>query len=550
VGLFIAQVLLASGCRVAAFDLREDRLAVARKLGIERLAVADILSLRVQLGAWSMRQGFEHVFIAAASRGSEPVAWAVQAAADRAKLIVVGDVRTDLDRAACYRKELTVIYARSYGPGRYDPAYEERGVDYPREHVRWSLRRNLEAYLDLVARGEVRAAPLITHRFPVEQAQRAYEVVAGAEPSLGVVLEYHSAPPKIDSRAATLELRPRGAKKPGIIRLGFIGAGNYAASYLMPALKKQPCVELVTVCTARGISARTAAGQFGFARCTTDSEEVIRDSGLDAVVIATRHDTHARLATAAVEAGKAVFVEKPLAIHEDELDALAAAHAASPVPFLLGHNRRFAPATRALREFFGRPDPEASGLGKNQPTPRASGLTIRYAVHAGPLPPGHWLHDPAQGGRIVGECCHFVDWCCCMVGSPLEKLFATTQGEGADQGLNAVLTFMDGSVATIFYDSDAHPSLPKESIEISAAGRSADLVDFVQATFLDGTNRRSLRFQGKGQSEMVTAWARALAGESRGVGSAVPPFASWVESARATLKLTESASSGMPVWFA
>jgi polar amino acid transport system substrate-binding protein len=530
VGLLLAQVLRAAGCRVAAFDLRPDRLAVAQSLGIERVDVSDWAALPEQLAGWNMQEGFDHVFIAAASQSTAPVEWAIEAAADRAKLIIVGDVRTDLNRAACYMKELTVMFARSYGPGRYDAEYEERGTDYPRAHVRWTLRRNLNAFLDLVARGQVKCAPLVTHRFPIVQAGGAYEVVGGAEPSLGVLLEYPSAP---EHRSQTIELKAVPKRATGKIRMGFIGAGNYASTYLLPALKKDARVDLVTVATARGISAKKAAEEFGFARCTTNHDDVIADPATDAVFIATRHDLHARLAIAAIEAGKAVFVEKPLALSEEDVSRIEASYATNPVPIMVGHNRRFAPATKALRDFL--------GATRGSPAP----LNIRYTVHAGPLPAGHWLHDPVQGGRILGECCHFVDWCLCIAGVPLEKLFATTQGEGANQNLHAVLHFANGSVATIVYDTGAHPSLPKETIEVACGGRSAHLENFSSAVFLDARGSRTSRFLAKGQCEMISAWMRALTGDA----SAIPIFVDWAASARASLKLMESAATGMPVWF-
>jgi polar amino acid transport system substrate-binding protein len=535
VGLLLAQILRASGCRVAGFDLREDRLEMARGLGFERVAPAERTALGEQLRAWKLAEGFDHVFIAAASRSAEPVEWAVEAAGDRAKLIVVGDVRTDLNRAECYRKELTVIYARSYGPGRYDAAYESGGEDYPRSQVRWSVRRNLEAFLELLGSGQVRAAPLITHRFPIEQAERAYEVIGGAETSLGVLLTY----PLGESRAArSMELKPVPAAKDGRVRVGFLGAGNYAQAYLLPALKADARAQLVAVATERGISAKQAAEKYGFARCSTEAEAVIRDQEVDVVFIATRHDSHARLALQAIEAGKAVFVEKPLALREDELEAIVAAHARHPVPLMVGHNRRWAPATRALIEFFGRVDREGRRVAGAAP------LNLRYTVRAGPLPREHWLRDPAQGGRILGEVCHFVDWCLYVVGAPLEKLFATAQGALPDEGVHAVLRFADGSVATIVYDTEAHPSLPKEVIEAASGGRSATVENFAGATFVTLQGRRTVRFAGKGQREMIAAWLDGCAEQKP-----LPEFGSWEASARATLKLAESATSGLPAWF-
>lgn len=520
VGLLLAQALRASGCRVAGFDVREDRMEMARRLGFEHVAKADRERLKETLHGWGVFRGFERVFIAAASKSAEPVEWAVEAAADGATLVVVGDVRTDLPRNACYAKELTVVYARSYGPGRYDPAYEERGDDYPIEQVRWSLRRNLEAFLELVARKQIEVARLITHRFAVDEVAQAYEVVSkGSKASLGVLLEY----PKAESRSAgttTMQLAPLPARKAGTISIGVIGAGNYARAYLLPALKRDARVRLVNVANARGVSAKKAAEEFGFTRCTTDAAGILHDAEIDAVFIATRHRWHAALAVEAIAAGKAVFVEKPLCLNEEELARIVAAQAAKRVPFMLGHNRRFAPATRALEEFFAGARP----------------LDIRYTVHAGPLPENHWLRDPAQGGRILGEVCHFVDWCRAMIGAPLSKIVATKRGELPNEDLNAVLNFADGSVATIQYDCLAPASLPKERIELFAEGRTATLTDFARVTFVSAGRRRTANFRGKGQAEMVAAFLAGVASGKMPVG-----FEEWVASARATLKIRESA---------
>jgi predicted dehydrogenase/threonine dehydrogenase-like Zn-dependent dehydrogenase len=512
VGLLLAQVLRASGCRVAGFDLREDRMEIARQLGFEHVAKADRSSLQETLRGWGIFRGFARVFITAASKSAEPVEWAVEAAADRATLVVVGDVRTDLPRNACYAKELTVVYARSYGPGRYDPAYEEGGEDYPLEQVRWSLRRNLEEFLSLLAKKQIAVAPLITHRFAVDDVARAYEVVSnGKAASLGVLLQYSMAERK---PTTTLQLAPLAARKAGTISVGVIGAGSYAKTYLLPTLKSDSRVRLVSVANARGVSAKKAGEEFGFARCTTDANDVFRDAEIDAVIIATRHRWHAALAAEAIAAGKTVFLEKPMCLNEEELERIVAAHARNPVPFMLGHNRRFAPATRALAEFFAGARP----------------LNIRYTVHAGPLPENHWLRDPAQGGRILGEVCHFVDWCRTSIGAPLTKITATRRGELLNEDVNAVLDFADGSVATIAYDCLAPADVPKEHIEISAAGRTAALDDFARATFVSEGRQKTGSFRGKGQAEMVAAF---LAGVKS--GRMPVAFEEWVASARATL---------------
>ncbi len=527
VGLLLAQVLRAAGCRVCGFDLREDRMNMARQLGFEHVARADRDTLHEMLRGWGVFRGFARVFIAAASKSAEPVEWAVEAAADRATLVVVGDVRTDLPRNACYAKELSVVYARSYGPGRYDPAYEESGEDFPVEKERWSLRRNLEEFLSLLAKKQIAVAPLITHRFAVDDVTRAYEVVTnGRATSLGVVLEYPKAEknsattmdlaPKREGRSKDRPLHPQTGREPGTISVGVIGAGNYARAYLLPALKSDARVRLVSVANARGVSAKKAGEEFGFARCTTAAKEICRDAEIDAVIIATRHRWHAALAVEAIAAGKAVFLEKPMCLNEEELERIVAAHARSPVPFMLGHNRRFAPATGALTEFFAGARP----------------MNFRYTVHAGPLPETHWLRDPAQGGRIVGEVCHFVDWCRAMIGAPVRKIEAVRRGELPNEDVNAVLNFADGSVATIAYDCVAPANLPKERIEISAAGRTAILTDFARATMASEGRQKTASFRGKGQAEMVAAFLGGVAS-----GTMPVAFEEWVASARTTLKI-------------
>ena len=526
-GLLLAQILRAAGCRVAGFDLRNDRLQLAAQLGISFTANAQPPELPGQLRAWQMPEGFDAVYIAAAARSADPAAWAVAAARDRGKIIVVGDVQTHFSRNDCYAKELSIFYARSYGPGRYDAQYEERGMDYPRAHVPWTEGRNLGAFLDLVAAKQVQVEPLITHRFAIEEAERAYAVVSGAEPSLGVVLLYSPPEP-----SPTLELKPRHVTGTGKLGIGFIGAGNYAKSYLLPLVAKHPGAQMCIVAAARGVSAKTAAEKFGFARCTTNPAEVLNDPEVNVVFIATPHDSHASLAAAAIEAGKAVFLEKPMCLTQEELQHIERAYSQSPVPFFVGHNRRFAAATRQFRDFFGR-----SAAAAGPP------LSIRYTVNAGALPPTHWLADPVQGGRILGECCHFVDWCCALTGLPVEKVSAMLHSAAPNENLHAMLSFGDGSVATLAYLTDSHPSLPKESIEVSSVGKTAQLTNFTEAKFFDGSKSTSARYPSKGQPEMLTAFLSSIEAHENPV-----PFHIWAASARATLALLESASSTLPVW--
>ncbi|HUJ40879.1 MAG TPA: bi-domain-containing oxidoreductase [Candidatus Acidoferrales bacterium] len=522
VGLLLAQALRAAGCRVTGFDLRADRLAAAARLGVDRIAVASPEALA---GSPQDMPGFDRVFLCAASRSAEPVEFAVLAARDRARIVVVGDVRTDFPRNACYEKELSIVYARSYGPGRYDPAYEEQGHDYPRAYVPWTAQRNLESFLHLLATRRMAVAPLISHRLPIAEAARAYEIVAGGEPSLGVVIEY----PVVESaRPSSIELRPREPRRPGTLGIGWIGAGSYAVTSLLPHLAADHRIHMLQVSNARGLSAKRVADQFAFASCTTDPGVVLADAGCDAVFIATRHALHARLVAAALQAGKSVYVEKPLCISQDELAIVEDAWARDSLPLVVGFNRRWAPATSALREFFAADSREP--------------FSIRYTVRAGVLPPSHWLSDPAEGGRIAGEVCHFVDWCLFLSAAPVDRVFAGLRGRAPAQSLHATLEFSGGSQASVIYEQSPAHGLPKERIEISRGGRIAILEDFRVVTFHSPEGRRRRLFHGKGQAEMIAAVVSAFLS-----GTTPHPVAGAFDSTRATLKLLESASCGLPL---
>ena len=521
-GLILAQALRAAGCNVTGFDLRADRLAAATRVGINQISVPSPEAISVD-------GGFDRVFLCAASRSAQPAEFAVSLARDRGRIVVVGDVRTDFPRNACYEKELSIVYARSYGPGRYDPAYEEQGHDYPRAYVRWTAQRNLAAFLDLLARRQVVLAPIVTHRLPIEEAVRALEIVSGAEPSLGVVIEYPAGDRKAERGVQrSLDLRPREPRRPGSLGVSWIGAGSYAVTSLLPHVAADRRIRLLQVVNARGLSAKHVADKFAFSGCSTDPAAVMSDADCDVVFISARHSQHAGLVEAALVAGKAVFVEKPLCITMEELERLEEAwQLCANVPIATGFNRRFAPATDALREFL-------------QPEQKHP-VSIRYSVRAGTLPPQHWLRDPAEGGRIAGEVCHFVDWSAVMAGAPVVRVFASIRGATPDEALHGTLEFADGSQATIVYESTPAHGLPKERIEISRGERTAVVDDFRDLTFLSAGRRKRRMFRGKGQQEMIAAVLDAfLAGR--------PPysFASAIASTRATLLFLESAASGLP----
>jgi predicted dehydrogenase len=455
----------------------------------------------------------------------------------------------DVSRQAFYEKELELRICRSYGPGRYDPEYEEKGHDYPLGYVRWTERRNLETFLHLLAEGKVRVAPLITHRFPVERATDAYEMITrGAEPHLGVLLEYSGAegPQQERKLSAMIEQMPRvmvgksSAESSGL-GIGLIGAGNFAQDVLIPVLRSRKGVKLRAVATASGLTARGAAERFGFEYCASDPSEIFNDPKINAVVIATRHDQHAPLVIEALRRGKPVFVEKPLALNVDQLDEVSAAYReceekSSPSPLLfVGFNRRFSSAIRSVKEFFAGTEP----------------LSLHYRINAGYLPPQHWMHDPAiGGGRFVGEGCHFVDLLLYLAGSEIVDVSGQElpgNGQCRQENVVAQLRFANGSLAVLQYLANGDKRLGKERIEILGGGAMAIIDDF-RATTLGraGRTRHLPRFVGrqdKGHRAEISAFLDAV---EQGGPSPIP-FKELALSTLVTFKILESVQTGKTV---
>jgi polar amino acid transport system substrate-binding protein len=414
---------------------------------------------------------------------------------------VVGDVGLELPRPPYYGKELELRLSRSYGPGRYDRDYEERGLDYPIGYVRWTERRNMRAFLDLVAGGKVNVSDLVTARVPIDEAPGAYDRLVSADTSpLGILLVYPEAP-----APASAPSRPQRAPVATAgRRVGVIGAGSFAQRILIPGLGRAG-FSLEAVASATGLSARAAADRFDFERADTP-DAVLADPGVDLVAIATRHSSHADLARAALEAGKAVFVEKPPCLDPSELDSLRAAQAAAGRPLLVGFNRRHSGLAEALR-----------GHVRETPGP----VELLYRINAGGLPDDHWLNDLDEGGgRLVGEGCHFVDFACWLVDALPERVVCLAGSEpgrplAASQGFSVALQFGDGSRATIAYEASGSAGLPKERVEAHAGGRSAVLDDFRSLALLDerGRRRRCRDRSGKGHDRQFAYLARLLAGE-------------------------------------
>lgn len=530
-GQITVQILRAAGCRVIGIDLDPSKIALARELGADA-AVSRAEDVQGAVAAFTGGVGVDSVIITAATDSNDPIELAGELCRDRGIVSMVGAVKMDVPRKVYFEKELQLRLSRSYGPGRYDPEYEEKGHDYPIGYVRWTERRNMEEFLRLVAGGQVTPARLTTHRFDIGQAEKAYEIVTGEDrqPFLGVVLTY-------GDNAGTgavrrMELRPR-AGRDGKVGVGFIGAGNFAKGVLLPRFQKTTDLSLVGVSTATGMNAKATGEKFGFAYCTTDTAQLLADDGIGAVVIATRHGSHARFAADALRAGKAVFVEKPLAIDEEGLALVMEAQAESGALLTVGFNRRFSPLVDEMRRFFTPGQP----------------LAIQYRINSGPIPAGTWIHDPEDGGgRIIGEVCHFVDLAQALTGDEVVEVFAQSLGGPTAELHDTVaitLRYRGGSIASINYFSTGDKSHPKEMVEVFGGGGIAVLDDFRTLTLTrNGKARKVKRLsQDKGFDQEVAAFVAAV----RDGGQAPIPMDALVATTRATFAVEESLRTGLPV---
>ena len=490
-GQITVQLLKANGCRVFGVDLDPSKLGLAKSLGAEDCSIPNEAHQKVK--EWSRGRGADAVLITAATTTNEPVELAGDISRSKGRVVVVGAVGTDIPRGPYFSKELSFHISMSYGPGRYDPEYEERGHDYPFSYVRWTEGRNLEAFFDLVANKSVDINRLISHRFAIDDGEDAYRLISGEtkEPYLGIVLEYDPERPietKVHLRASTGK---------AAVRVGMIGAGDYARGMLLPKFKANG-VEFCSIATAVGLTAKNVGKQFNFASAVSSANDVLADASANLIVIATRHDTHASLAKGALELNKHVFVEKPLAMNDAELDGVIAAANDSSGRLMVGFNRRFSPHAIRAKEFFG---------GRSYP------LSILYRVSGGRIPKDHWVQDPGQGGgRIVGEVCHFVDLMHFLTGSAATRVFAESIASRDHEATDAdsvfiTLRFADGSNGTIAYLAEGDRSVPKERIEIFGGRRTFIIDDFRNGmAYADGKEiEYSLKAQDKGQTEEVRA---------------------------------------------
>jgi predicted dehydrogenase/threonine dehydrogenase-like Zn-dependent dehydrogenase len=542
VGQLVVRLLVAAGVRVVGIDTVEDRCRMAEAAGAVACASPDgdgTAYVEQVLRTLTGGLGADHVFLAAGGATNGPVELAARLARDRARVVDIGKTRLDLPWNAYYEKELDVRFSRSYGPGRYDDRYELDGVDYPAGYVRWTERRNLGCFVDLLAHGTVEVGSLVSGTRPLDEAVEVYEQLrTGTLRGVGFLLEYPkvevktrvAAPDAAQRNGARVSTIVRAPSRPAgdTVRLGFIGAGSYASSMLLPHLARHPGVTLGPVATTRSLSAVNARRSFGFESVTTEAEEVLCDSSVDAVFVVTRHHSHARFVCRALEEGKAVFVEKPLALTRADVDAvLEVVGRTGNDRVMVGFNRRVAPLLVDLRSRFG---------------PVTSPMSARYLVNAGRVPSGSWYADEhLEGSRWVGEGGHFVDTLSWWVGHRPVEVSAHATGDGAD--LHATLRFEDGSIASVDYCTSGAARVPKETLDVSGGGRNARLENFTRATAWSGTGRdvkRALTGPDKGQRAEVAAFVEAV----RRGGEMPIGLDSLVTTTRTTIAVAEGLASG------
>jgi predicted dehydrogenase len=509
IGLLTVQMLRAQGCRVLGIDFDPARLALARQFGAEVVNPGSGEDVVSAAQAISRGRGVDAVIITASTKSNEPISQAARMCRKRGRIVLVGVTGLELSRADFYEKELTFQVSCSYGPGRYDPAYEEGGNDYPIGFVRWTEQRNFEAVLDLMASGALDVAPLVSHRFPLDRAVDAYELLANSQPSLGILIEYPRDATEALSRSVVPLDGPRGSvngargKGGGQCSVAFLGAGNYAGRVLIPAFKVSGA-SLHTVVSSGGVSAVHQGLRHRFLQASTDAAATVEQLDINTVVVATRHDSHARQVLAALKSGKHVFCEKPLCLTLDELADIEREAKARPSQLLMvGFNRRFAPHVV-----------KAKALLASIPEPKSFILTI----NAGEIPPDHWTQDKAAGGgRIVGEACHFFDLLRFLAGAPLVSWQAATMGKHpavpvVEDKTSITLQFADGSLGTVHYFANGSKAFPKERLDIFCAGRVLQIDNFrkMRGWGWRGFSRLNLWRQDKGQVACVKAFVRAV----------------------------------------
>jgi predicted dehydrogenase/threonine dehydrogenase-like Zn-dependent dehydrogenase len=541
-GQLTVQLLKLAGCQVLGTDPNPSRAQLATQMGADAVATT-AHTFRDLCAQFSRGVGVDCTVITAETSSSDPVNLAGDITRDRGVVVAVGTVGMEIERKRYFEKELDFRVSRSYGPGRYDSAYEQKGRDYPIGYVRWTETRNMEAFLQFLAERKLNLEPLITHRFSIDRAQSAYELITGKsnEPFLGVVIQYGDG----GNASSTLTLvhdagkltRSRIASTTGL-SVGLLGAGGFATSTLIPAMQASSETRLVSICAATGARAKHAAKKFGFQSCTTDDSQLINDPEINTVVIATRHHLHGKQVVSALRAGKHVFCEKPLCLKEGELYEITSVflelpEAQRPV-LMVGYNRRFAPMVVQMKQFL---------------ASVAEPLALQYRINAGFLPPDHWVNDREQGGgRILGEVCHFVDLLMFLADSPITGVEARALGTTARYSGDNVLVsihFANGSEGTISYLANGDRSFSKERIEVFGGGSAAMLEDFRQLELVRNGHTQSIRSRWHQDKGHRAEWA-AFVDSIRQAKQAPIRFEDLIGSMLGTLRIEESRTAGNP----
>jgi predicted dehydrogenase/threonine dehydrogenase-like Zn-dependent dehydrogenase len=531
IGQMCVCLLKAQGCRVFGIDLDPAKLELAHALGADAVATGYPLQA---VKDFSGSFGVDAVVLTAATESNEPIEFAAEACRTKGRIVLVGVVGLQIPRPPFFKKELEFTVSSSLGPGRGDPIYEEKGVDYPVGYARWTAQRNMQAVLDLMSQGKLPVEKLTSHRFSIDQAPEAYDlIISRREPFLGLLLEYADSTAKLGRR---IELRAADSRSTSI-GVSLIGAGNFARLVMLPELMKMNGIAWRGICTAKGLHAEHTGRTTGFEFATTDAAEIWNDKDTVAVFIATRHDLHAELVIAALRAGKHVFVEKPLCIHAEELERIAACieELGDHCPLLtVGFNRRFAPATKRVKEFFAGAKP----------------LSLSYRFSPGYIPAEHWTQDEeVGGGRIVGEACHAIDTCVAIAGSPPVKVYAESVAksggiETSDDRVFITLRHADGSISSVSYQTGGDSAFPAERIEVMGGGRTA-VIDAWHNVELwrNGKLERLSAKKDKGHSEEFAAFLSAC----RNGGPAPIPWEQLYGVAWASLMAMRSLREGQPL---
>ncbi len=535
-GLVTVQVATAAGCEVFGVDINPARIRYAKNLGIDAGTNHKAIE---HYRSFTYGRGFDHVLICADTPSDDTVELAAIIARDRGHVISLGVVGLNLPRKLYYDKELFFQVSRSSGPGRYDLDYEEKGKDYPLGYVRWTEGRNLEAFVDLIAKEKINIKPLISHRFRIGEAKKAYDLITGKTeaPYLGVLLTYDEKTDLIKKTVPLINKSNKATTTISKVRLGVIGAGNYAGAVFLPAVRKAGNISLLGIASPGGTNARNLGQKFGFQFAASDEKDILKNNEINTIAVLTRHDSHAAHSLEALKAGKNVYCEKPLAIKTSDLKLIEKELALKNHSYLMvGFNRRFAPFSRSLMTFF-----------ENRSEP----LSIHYRVNAGFLPLNHWLHDPQTGGgRLIGEGCHFIDFLCFITSQipvKITTLSLPDNGKYHQDNLNITLEFPDGSIGTITYLANGSRSYKKEYIEVFCGGRIGILDDFQKLELVDEAKKnvfKSRLRQDKGHQSAWNAFSNAI------VNGTDEPIAynTILGVSYATLACQKSLESGEPVF--